>query len=172
METTKKEGMKRGEFLRSLGLSTSTIMAFYCLGTTMTACGSDSNEPAPVDPGTGTGTGLTGTTTGNNINFTVDLTNSTYSPLKTAGNFKIIGDVLVAFTSTSAYVALAKNCTHQGTPLVYRGATNDLFCSNHLSEFATTGAVESGPITGGTIPALKAYKTTLSADGKTLTVTA
>ena len=170
MKITKEEGMKRGEFLRGLGLSTATLMAFYCLGTTMTSCGSKEDNPDPVSPGNGTG--ITGTTTGSSINFTVDLTNATYSSLKTAGSFKVIGDVLVAFTSAKAYAALAKACTHEGTTLQYRSSENDLFCSNHLSEFSTTGAVEKGPATGGTISALKAYKTTLSADGNTLTVTA
>ncbi|CAG5012780.1 hypothetical protein DYBT9275_05246 [Dyadobacter sp. CECT 9275] len=171
MENTSRETMKRGEFLRSLGLSTSTLMAFYCMGTTLTSCGSSSDDPDPA-PGTGSGTGLTGTTTGSAVNFTVDLTNSTYAKLKTAGEYKIIGDVLVAFTSGSAYVALAKACTHQQTELQYRSTTNDLFCSNHQSVFKITGAVDKGPSTGDTITALKVYKITLSADGNTLTVTA
>ena len=169
MKMMKEESMKRGEFLRSLGLSTSTLMAFYCLGTTMTACGSGGNDPAPGSPGGGSG--LSGTTTGAAINFTVDLSNSAYSGLKTAGQFKIIGDVLVAFTTGNAYVALAKACTHEGTQLQYAPANNNLFCSNHGSEFSTLGVVQKGPSTGDKIVSLKAYKTSISADGKTLTIT-
>ncbi|WP_221394678.1 ubiquinol-cytochrome c reductase iron-sulfur subunit [Dyadobacter sp. NIV53] len=165
METTKEDKMKRGEFLRSLGLSTSTLMAFYCLGTTMTACGTDS-DPDPVDPGTGSG--LTGTTTGSNINFTVDLTHTSYSSLKTSGQYKIIGDVLVAFTTASAYIALSKICTHEGNPVQYRSGLNDVYCPSHLSEFTITGEVVQGPATTD----LKAYTATLSADGNKLTVTA
>lgn len=168
MNMMKEEKLKRGEFLRSLGLSTSALMAFYCLGTTMTSCGS-SDDPAPTPGG---GSGLTGTTTGSAINFTIDLTSSTYTKLKTAGEYLIIGDVLVAFTTGSAYVALAKACTHEGTQLQYVSAKNNLFCSNHESQFSTTGAVQNGPSTGGTISALKAYKTSLSANGNSLTVTA
>ncbi|TDE13953.1 (2Fe-2S)-binding protein [Dyadobacter psychrotolerans] len=163
--------MKRGQFIKSLGLSTSALMAFYCLGVTMTSCGTSEEDPDPT-PGGGTGTGITGTTTGSSINFTIDLTNASYSSLKTAGQFKVIGDVLVAFTSGNTYAALAKACTHEGTTLQYRSANNDLYCSNHLSEFSTNGAVEKGPVTGGTISALKAYKVSLSTDGNTLTVTA
>lgn len=165
MKMTKEEGMKRGEFLRSLGLSTSALMAFYCLGTTMTSCGSKDDDP---DPGTGTGTGVSGTTSGSSINFTVDLTHSSYSKLKTTGNSSIIGDVLLAFTSSNGYVALSKICTHQGSTVQYRSQQNDIFCSSHSSEFSLTGAVEQGPAT----TALKAYKTSLSSDGNTLTVTA
>jgi cytochrome b6-f complex iron-sulfur subunit len=161
---TKEETMKRGEFLRSLGLSSATLMAFYCLGTTMSSCGSKQDDP---DPSTGGGSGVSGTTSGNNINFTVDLTNSTYSKLKTAGSFEVIGDVLVAFTSSNGYVALSKICTHEGETLRYRSQQNDLFCSRHSSEFSLTGAVEQGPAT----TALKAYKASASADGNTLTVT-
>jgi cytochrome b6-f complex iron-sulfur subunit len=169
MEMMKEEKLKRGEFLRSLGLSTSALMAFYCLGATMSSCGS-SDEPAPGGGGGG-GTGLTGTTTGASVNFTVDLTNSTYNKLKTAGQYLIIGDVLVALTSGGSYVALAKACTHEGTQLQFRSATNDLVCSNHGSEFSSAGAVNKGPSTGDKIVALKAYKTSLSSDGNKLTVT-
>jgi cytochrome b6-f complex iron-sulfur subunit len=173
MKMMKEEKLKRGEFLRSLGLSTSALMAFYCLGTTMTSCGS-SDDPTPDGGGGGGGggTGLTGTSTGASINFTVDLTNSTYNKLKTAGQYLIIGDVLVALSTAGNYVALAKACTHEGTQLQYRSATNDLVCSNHGSEFSSTGAIIKGPSTGDSITALKAYKTSLSTDGNKLTVTA
>lgn len=169
MESIQEGKMKRGAFLKSLGLSTSTLMAFYCLGTTLTACGTDDEpEPGPTTPGAGSGTGITGTTSGA-VNFTVDLTHSAIAPKLVAGDkFIIAGDVLVAQTTAGSYVALSKTCTHQGSLLVYRSAQNDLFCDNHFSEFSTTGAVEQGPAS----TALKAFKTTLSADGKTLTVTA
>jgi cytochrome b6-f complex iron-sulfur subunit len=167
METTKQEKMKRGEFLRSLGLSTSTLMAFYCLGTTMTACGSKEDDPDPTpNPNPGGGTGISGTTTGSGINFTVDLTINT--TLKTAGEYKIFGDVLVAFTTGSSYVALSKICTHEQNPVQYRKSSNDIMCPSHGSEFSITGAVTQGPAAA----ALKTYKTSLSSDGNTLTVTA
>jgi cytochrome b6-f complex iron-sulfur subunit len=167
METTTQDKMKRGEFLRSLGLSTSTLMAFYCLGTTMTACGS-SDDPDPVDPGNGSGSGISGTTTGNAINFTIDLTKDDTKKLKTAGEFLITGDVLVAFTTTNQYIALSKICTHEGNPVTYLKSSNDIFCPTHQSEYTITGAVQEGPATR----ALTAYKPTLSTDGNTLTVKA
>ena len=169
MDTTKKDQMKRGEFLRSLGLSTSTLMAFYCLGTTMTACGSKDDDPDPdPNPNPGGGTGFTGTTTGSNIDFTIDLTNSANSKIKTAGGSQIYGNVLVALSTTGSYVALSKICTHEGNTVGYRKAENDIQCPVHLSEFTLTGAVKQGPAASP----LTAYKTTLSADGNTLTVKA
>lgn len=164
MKVSNEAGMKRGEFLKSLGLSTSALMAFYCLGTTMTACGSSTDPEPEPEPSSG----LSGTTTGSGVNFTVDLTHSSYSSLKTAGNYKIIGDVLVAFTNANSYAALSKTCTHQGSELKYRKDLNDIYCDNHFSEFSLTGAVEQGPAA----TPLKAFKTSLSADGNTLTVTA
>lgn len=167
MEIAKEEQLKRGEFLRSLGMSTASLMAFYCLGTTMTACGSKTDDPVPVDPVAGTG--ITGTTSGSSVNFTVDLTNTNIAPkLVTGVKYIIAGDVLIAHTTAGTYVALSKTCTHEGSQLIYRSSDNDLYCSSHQSEFTTTGAVDKGPAA----TALKAYKATLSADGKTLTVTA
>jgi cytochrome b6-f complex iron-sulfur subunit len=165
MKTSKEEGMKRGEFLRSLGLSTSALMAFYCLGTTMTSCGSKDEDP---DPEEGAGSGITGNARGNNINFTIDLTNSAYSKFKTAGSSDVIGDVLLAFTTSNGYVALSKTCTHEGNQVHYRSQQNDIYCPNHFSEFSLTGAVEQGPA----VTPLKVYKTTLSTDGNSLTVNA
>ncbi|MCE6990555.1 ubiquinol-cytochrome c reductase iron-sulfur subunit [Dyadobacter sp. CY323] len=164
MDTTQKEGMKRGEFLRSLGLSTSTLMAFYCMGTTLSSCGSGSDDPEPT-PGGGTSTGITGTTTGS-VNFSIDLTKAT--DIKASGGFRVIGDTIVAHTTAGSYVALSKTCTHEGFTIGFRAGENDFLCTNHGSQFSTTGAVKNGPAT----TALKVYKTALSADGNTLTITA
>jgi cytochrome b6-f complex iron-sulfur subunit len=169
MKQVTQEVQSRGAFLKNLGLSTSALMAFYCIGTTLTSCGSKDDDPSPG--GSGTGDGISGTTTGNNINFTIDLKHNTYASLKTAGAFRVIGDVLVALAGSGSYVALSKTCTHEGTTLAFRSSSNDLFCSNHGSEFTTTGSVKKGPNTGDTIAALKAFKATLSGDGNTLTIT-
>lgn len=172
MNSIEKGSMKRGDFLRSLGLSTSTLMAYWCLGTTMTACGSSDDDPNPnpdpdPNPGTG-GSGITGTTTGSGINFTVDMTNSNNSKLKTNGNYIIAGEVLVAKTTAGSYIALSKICTHEGNPVQYRSSSNDIFCPTHGSEYNISGAVTQGPAPA----ALKAYTVTVSSDGNTLTVKA
>ncbi|OJV21304.1 MAG: (2Fe-2S)-binding protein [Dyadobacter sp. 50-39] len=170
MNSIEKGSMKRGDFLRGLGLSASTLMAYWCLGTTMTACGS-SDDPTPnpdPDPNPGTGTGISGTTTGTAINFTVDMTNSNTSKLKTNGNYIITGDVLVARTTAGSYVALSKICTHEGNPVAYRSSSNDIFCQSHGSTFSIAGAVTNGPAA----VSLKTYTVTVSTDGNTLTVKA
>ncbi len=161
--------MKRGQFLRELGLSSSALLAFYCIGTTMTACSTGSEDPTPTNPNTGTTSGLTGNadTAKGTISFTLDLTNSNFSTLKTVGNFVVVDSIIVA-NAKGTIVALSKACTHEGTTVAYRSSQNDFFCSNHGSEFSTTGAVEAGPATKG----LTVYQTQLSTDGNTLTVKA
>ncbi len=169
MKPDQKETINRGAFLRSLGLSTSALMAFYCIGSTMSSCGSAGDDPAPG--GNGNGNGITGTTTGNNINFTLDLTHSSFTTLKTAGSFAIVGDVLVAFGTGGSYIALSKACTHEGFTLRYRSSSNDILCTNHGAEFTVAGVVQKRPDTGTNIQALKVYNASLSDDGNTLTVT-
>jgi len=164
--------MKRGEFIRSLGLSSAALMAFYCMGT-LTSCSSD--DPAPTTGAGGTtppttSSGLTGNaeTSKGAINFTLDLTSNDFKTLKTAGEFVKIGDVLVA-SVTGGFVAVQRLCTHNNLDgLSYRLNSNDIGCNVHGSVFATTGTVKNGPAAS----ALKTYKTALSTDGNKLTVTA
>ncbi len=169
METKEKNTVNRGEFLRSLGLSTSALMAFYCMGTTLSSCSTKDDDPTPTTPTTPGGTtAVTGTTTGSGINFNVDLTSDDYKELKTEGKFKIIGDTIVIATANKNYVALSKTCTHQGTTVNYRSASNDIMCPNHGSEFKLDGTVQKGPAAAP----LTVFKTTLSTDGNSLNVKA
>ncbi|MFN4144373.1 MAG: ubiquinol-cytochrome c reductase iron-sulfur subunit [Runella sp.] len=163
----KQETIKRGEFLRELGLSSGALMAFYCMGTTLTACSSGSNDPTPT-PTTPT-SGITGNADASRgaVNFTLDLNNNAFATLKNEGGFVVVGSVIVANTRGRAYVALSRACTHQGTTVEFRLAQNDFFCNNHGSRFGTNGAVLTGPATTG----LRVYRVQLSTDGNNLTVT-
>jgi cytochrome b6-f complex iron-sulfur subunit len=165
--------MKRGEFLRSLGMSSAALMAFYCMGTGLTACSSKSDDPSP-SPGTPTtSAGLTGNaeTAKGAINFTVDLTNSDFAKLKTVGEFVKVGNVLIANTKGGKYVTIQRDCTHEHQDLVaYQLASDNFYCNAHGSTYATDGSVTVAIISGQA--AMKLYKTTLSADGNKLTVTA
>jgi len=175
METKQAENVSRGQFLRSLGMSSSALMAFYCMGT-LTSCSSDDPDPMTTGGNTGntggnggnTSSGVTGTTAGSNINFTVDLTSENYKKLKTEGEFSIIGDIIVVAAPNNRFVALSKACTHQGTTVQFRKASNDIWCSNHGSEFNLDGTVKKSPAASP----LTVFQTTLSQDGNTLTVKA
>lgn len=171
---TEQPSLSRGEFLRSLGLSTSALMAFYCLGTSLTACSTGEVDPAPMNPTSPGGTtgggsapaGVTGTTTGANIDFTLDLTSSNFSKLKNEGEFVIVGDALVAKAVGNRYVALSKICTHAGSTVQYRRNQNDIWCSAHGSVFNLDGSVRSSPATSP----LRQFQTVLSQDGNSLRV--
>ncbi|GHB55737.1 QcrA and Rieske domain-containing protein [Persicitalea jodogahamensis] len=166
METKEQNTVSRGAFLRSMGLSTSALMAFYCMGTTLSSCSTKDDDPTPTPPGGSAA--VTGTTTGGGINFNVDLTSDDFKKLKTTGEFSIIGDTIVIATANKNYVALSKACTHQGTTVNYRSASTDILCPNHGSEFKLDGTVQKGPATSP----LTVFKTTLSADGNSLNVKA
>lgn len=161
--------MNRGEFIRSLGMSSAALMAFYCMGTTLSACSSKgSDDPAPSTPVPGTGITGNAELAKGAINFTLSLSDASFSKLKTAGQYVLVGNLIVAKTAAGQYVALSKTCTHEGTDVQYRSTQNDFYCTSHGSEFSTTGAVEVGPAARP----LTQYKTALSADGNSLTVTA
>ncbi len=163
--------LSRGQFLRQMGLSSGALMAFYCLGTGLTACGGD-DDPTP-DSGPGPGPGpntsgaIKGTTSGASLDFTVDLTHADYSKLKTTGEFNYVANIIIVNTGGS-YVALSKVCTHQGSTIAFRSATNDFKCPNHGSEFNLDGSVKLSPAT----QSLAVYKTEIQNSGNTLRVSA
>lgn len=150
METNQQEPIKRSEFLRSLGLSSAALMAFYCMGT-LTSCskGSDDPDPDPTPGGTG------------KVDFTIDLNSSDFAGLKDATKkFAYKDDVLIALVKSGSYIAVTKICTHEGNLVTYRPTTDNLYCPTHGSEYDLTGKV--------TVPAkanqdnLKKYSTTLT----------
>lgn len=165
----KESNVSRGEFLRQLGMGSKALMAFYCLGTVAACTTDEAPAPMPIPPaGTdpdGGISGVSGTTTGDSIDFTVDLTNENFAALKTKGNFGYVEGIMIA-NANAGMIALAKACTHVGTTVQYRLDQDDVWCPNHGSEFTPAGAVEKGPA----LTALKMYTTSLSMDGNTLTV--
>lgn len=136
--------MDRKEFLTSFGAGTAAVVCSYCLG----GC-------QPTDPG------ITGPT---NVSFTLDLTSSANSGLKSAGGYVYHSGVIVANTP-NGYVALSSTCTHQGSTVYYDLNTNSFFCPAHGSRYDTSGAVLNGPAANP----LTKYKTSIN--GNVLKVT-
>lgn len=166
-----KSQLSRGQFLKQLGLSSAALMSFYCLGTTMTACTNNSDDPTPTPntttPTGNTDTGITGTAKGTSIDFTIDLTNTNFKKLRTEGEYLYVEDIIIA-NAKGVFVAISKICTHQGSTIDYRSGTNDFKCPNHGSEYKLDGTVQKDPAT----KALTMYKTALSSDGNSLKITA
>ena len=97
-------------------------------------------------------------------NFTLDLTQSANSPLKTNGGSVISNNVMV-INNNGTYVALSDICTHAGCALAYDKANKQLDCYCHGSVFSITGAVLGGPAP----TPLQSY--TVTKNGNTLTIT-
>lgn len=163
--------MKRGEFLRSLGMSSAALMAFYCMGTTLTSCSKSSDDPTPAAPTPSTGITGNADTSKGAINFTLDLADANFSKLKTVGQYVSVGNVLVA-NAKGTLVAVSRDCTHyspsQGQ-LDYRATENDFMCNNHGSLFTTDGKVKANQPSSNNVAQ---YKATLSTDGNKLAVAA
>ncbi len=163
--------MKRGEFVRNLGLSSAALMAFYCMGT-LTSC-SSKNDPTPSTPNPTSAAFIGNAETSKGaVNFTLDLTSVDYKALKTTGEFVKVGDVLVANTKSKNFVAIQRLCTHQNLDgVAYQLGTDDFMCNIHGSVYALNGSVKVAAGGPGQ-PAMKLYKTALSTDGNKLTITA
>ena len=171
-----KDNMNRAEFLRNLGMSSAALMAFYCMGTSLTACSKSSSDPTPT-PGT-TVSGLTGNSDPSKgaVNFTMDLTDANFSKLTTIGSFVYQDNIIIAHAKDGSYIAVSKTCTHQQSTIRYvlndqitpTLVEDDFYCDTHGSRFTNTGSVKNGPAT----TALQQFKTSLSADSTKLTVTA
>lgn len=96
-------------------------------------------------------------TTGQAVNFILDLNNPANAALKTIGGAVVVNNVIVAKTSSGGYSALASACTHEGATVTYSGSSQQFVCPRHGAEFSTTGAVLRGPAR----TALTQYKTEL-----------
>ena len=153
---TNQENMTRATFLKNLGLGSSALMAFYCMGT-LSSC-SKASDPTPAPTGGGTtvnpGTGK--------IDFTLNIATT----LAKVGDFTYNGNIIVVRTDTKTFVALSKTCTHQGTTVEYRADKKDIWCSNHGSVFNTNGTVANGPAA----TALKTYNVELKTNDTELRV--
>jgi len=80
-----------------------------------------------------------------NVDFTLDLNNSAYAPLKTNGGSIAKDGVIIARTSGGAFLAYSQYCTHQGYPVNYDSQNNVFYCNAHGSVFNSNGNPVQGP---------------------------
>ncbi|MBS1773183.1 MAG: Rieske (2Fe-2S) protein [Bacteroidetes bacterium] len=99
------------------------------------------------------------------VNFTLDLTNSSNSALKSVGGSVVSNDVLVMCTAANTYAAVADACTHEGCALNYDASSKQVACPCHGGRFSTAGDVISGP------PKTALQKFNVSKSGDILTIT-
>lgn len=129
--------MERREFLSVVGMGTVAVACSYCLGGCKT--------PDPISAPT-------------NVDFTLDITNPSFSALRNNGGYVYNAGVIVARTVSGNFVALSQVCTHQGATVVYDPGTDSFYCPSHGSQFSTGGSVLRGPAGS----ALMSYHTTLT----------
>lgn len=130
--------IKRNEFLKSLGLKGASLLAVYCGVSTLSSCQNEALTPAAA------------------VDFTLDLTNASYSALNTVGKHVVYNQVVVARVSSTSFAAVTQICTHEGKAQVtYNGSK--FYCTAHGATFSTTGNAESV-----TSIALKTYQTALT----------
>lgn len=140
----------RKEFMKQVGLGFGAIVLMNCIQSCTEA---DIPDPNP--------TGNTG-----KLDFKLNI--NTQTALKTKGGFYLdaTNKVIVARTLNDDWIAIDSTCTHQGTTIAYRSASDDFRCPNHGAEFKNTGAVQKGPATS----ALKKYNVTFSANSGELRI--
>ncbi len=140
--------MHRSNFLTLLSLGAGAAFT-GCLG----GCGKD-DDAAPT-----------------NVDFTLNLADSTNSALGAAGGFvyrRPNEAIIVARTAAGTYIAAARACTHQQTSLVFLGRGGVYQCPNHNAEFRPDGSVARQPDTGSA-GNLKVYA--VAQTGNTLRIT-
>lgn len=135
-----QDKISRNQFLKKLGISGSALMAVYC-GMSLSSCKKDPVTPSgPKD-------------------FTLDLDSSTYSSLKTPGNYLVVQEVVIVCTAVNSWVAVTVICSHEGKKKVaYRSNSNDFYCSEHGARYDLNGKGLNSAGSGG----LTLYKTALT----------
>ncbi|EHQ25606.1 QcrA and Rieske domain-containing protein [Mucilaginibacter paludis] len=134
--------MDRKNFLTMVGMSAASFALINCIG-----CSKSSDS--------GSSSGVSGPT---GVDFTLDLTASANAALLTNGGSLKSNGVIVARTTTGAYIAVQQSCTHESYPLVFQGSNQQFYCNNHGATFSQTGAVTGGP----TNKSLTTYTTVLT----------
>lgn len=126
--------MDRREFLSSIGVGAAFALTASCLGSCKKA------DTTAVD-------------------FTIDLSNSSYSALQTNGGYVIKDQVVIARTMDGSYAAATQKCSHEGQYKVYYDKNNNQWtCSAHGATYSMSG---SGTNANGK-KGLTVYKTALS----------
>lgn len=99
------------------------------------------------------------------VNFTIDITNSAYTALQTVGGSAISNGVLIMRVDSSSFSAVASSCTHEGCAVGYQASSKQVVCPCHGGRFDVSGAVVAGP------PKTALQKFNVTQNGNTLSIT-
>ena len=126
--------MDRKEFLSQVGLGGSALFAAAC----MQSCSKSDNL--------------------SNLDFTLDITSSSFAALKSPGGYVITQGVIVALSLNNTYLAVSAACPHEGVNVQFQAGQNQFYCAAHSSYFSSSGSRISGPAQRG----LTQFKTILT----------
>tara|TARA_B100000900_G_scaffold415338_1_gene444867 strand:- start:1636 stop:2076 length:441 start_codon:yes stop_codon:yes gene_type:complete len=136
----KQKIINRKRFLTKLGLGTGAIMATYCLGS-LTSCDGGSEY------------------LGGEVDFILNLDDSTYEALNTVGGYVRANKVVIALVSEGDFVAVSQICSHQGADnVIFRSTNSDFYCTRHGAIFD----LEGNGLNGNGSKGIMIYKTSLS----------
>ncbi|HWY12693.1 MAG TPA: Rieske (2Fe-2S) protein [Bacteroidia bacterium] len=127
--------MTRKDFISLVGKSAALLLVPSCI-TGLSGCKKKSTSPRVVD-------------------FTLNISSG---PLASNGGALVNDGVIVARTTTGAFIAVDAACTHEGTTIDYAPSTNSFHCPNHGANYDSNGNVTTGPA----VSSLTSYKTSLS----------
>lgn len=96
-------------------------------------------------------------------NFTLDLSQSANSALKSVGG-SVISHTVIVVNTGSGFIALSDICTHQGCSVFYNKGGNDFVCPCHGGTYNINGQVIAGP------PPAPLKKYNISQNGNILTI--
>lgn len=131
--------MDRKEFLSLLGMGGASLVVSACLG----GCSKNESATAP-----------------SNLNLNLDLNSTTYSGLKTKGNYVQLADgVVVAYGLDGNYYAVQLTCPHESGRIKYDSSVGKFRCEKHTTQTFSQSGSSFGPETSSS---LKTYTCTLT----------
>lgn len=136
------EKINRMEFLKSLGFKGASLLAVYCSIPALSGCINESMDS--VNGGAGT-------------DFSLDLTDPSFSKLNTVGNYAVQNRVVIARISTTEFAAVTQVCSHEGK-LKVNFTSGEFYCPEHGARFDTDGKGLNSKGSRG----LKTYQTELT----------
>nr|MBC7613430.1 Rieske 2Fe-2S domain-containing protein [Pseudopedobacter sp.] len=113
--------MDRKDFLTAIGMGAASVAVFNCIGCAKGSTGSPST-PAPT-----------------NVDFTLDLTIAANAALINNGGYIYNNGIIVARTTTGAYIAVSQTCRHESTSVIYRANQSQFYCQRHGATYSETG---------------------------------
>jgi cytochrome b6-f complex iron-sulfur subunit len=103
---------------------------------------------------------------GPTVNFTLDLSDSKYIGLNSAGGYVYSNGVIIARINdyTDGFIAVAQTCTHNGCTINYSAGSQTFICPCHGGTYDLNGNVIAGP------PPYPVKKYTVTRNGNILTI--